>query len=110
VVRGGTLIQHLQNTELHRVKNVAEVHRIDVIPDTKLAAIMGTDSQMVNSRHHQAVGRVGAGLCVSATAPDGIVEALEDPLKRFAIAVQWHPEDRFEADRALFEAFAEAAG
>jgi len=54
---------------------------------TRLAAIMGTDSQMVNSRHHQAVGAGGPGLRVSATAPDGVVEALEDPLKRFAIAV-----------------------
>jgi putative glutamine amidotransferase len=113
VVRGGTLIQHLESTETHRVKNVAEVHRIEVIPGTRLAAIMGTDSQMVNSRHHQAVGRVGAGLRVSATAPDGIVEALEDPLKRFAIAVQWHPEERIDIgahDRALFEAFAAALG
>jgi putative glutamine amidotransferase len=111
VVRGGTLIQHLENTELHRVKNVAEVHRIEVIPGTRLAAILGTESRMVNSRHHQAVGRVGAGLRVSATAPDGIVEALEDPLKRFAIAVQWHPEERIDIgahDRALFEAFAAA--
>jgi putative glutamine amidotransferase len=89
------------------------VHRIEVIPGTRLAAIMGTDSQMVNSRHHQAVGRVGAGLRVSATAPDGVVEALEDPLKRFAIAVQWHPEERIDIgahDRALFEAFAAALG
>jgi putative glutamine amidotransferase len=111
VVRGGSLIQDLENIEMHRVKSAAEVHRIDVVPATRLAAIMGTDFQMVNSRHHQAVGRVGAGLRVSATAPDGIVEALEDPLKRFAIAVQWHPEERIDIgahDRALFEGFAAA--
>jgi gamma-glutamyl-gamma-aminobutyrate hydrolase PuuD len=111
VVRGGTLVQHLENTELHRVKNLAEVHLIEVVPGTKLASIIGTAPQIVNSRHHQAVGRLGEGLRVSATAPDGVVEALEDPLKRFVVAVQWHPEERIDLgahDRALFVAFAAA--
>ncbi len=111
VVRGGTLVQHLENTAMHRVKDLAEVHRIEVVPGTRLASIIGPASQVVNSRHHQAVGRLGQGLRVSATAPDGVVEALEDPLKRFVVAVQWHPEERIGIgahDRALFEAFAAA--
>jgi putative glutamine amidotransferase len=113
VVRGGTLIQHLHNTEMHRVPTLANVHRIRAIPGTKLAKIIGTYPQLVNSRHHQAVDQIGAGLEVSATAPDGVVEALEDPLLRFAIGVQWHPEERLDAgahDCALFEAFAAACG
>ena len=111
VVRGGTLIQHLENAAMHRVKDLAGVHLIQVVPGTKLAAIVGAGSEIVNSRHHQAAGRIGEGLQVSATAPDGVVEALEDPAKRFAIAVQWHPEERLDVgahDRALFQAFAAA--
>jgi len=65
----------------------------------------------VNSRHHQAVQKVGTGLVVSATAPDGVVEAVEDPSKRFCLGVQWHPENFYRTGefRALFEAFVNAA-
>jgi putative glutamine amidotransferase len=105
VVRGGTLHQHV---ECHLQKGVDDAHSIEVVPRTRLASILGGGERVVNSRHHQTADCVGEGLQVSARAPDGVVEGLEDPLKRFAIAVQWHPEDRFEADRALFEAFAGA--
>ncbi len=111
VVRGGTLIQHLDNSTVHRVKGLAEVHAIEVAPGTKLASIADAGVRMVNSRHHQAVDRIGRGLLVSATAPDGVVEALEDPERRFVVAVQWHPEERIdvgEHDLRLFEAFAAA--
>lgn len=63
------------------------------------------------SRHHQAVDRPGNGLIVSAIAPDGVIEALEKPGDSFAVAVQWHPEDRIllsPGDRKLFDALAEA--
>jgi putative glutamine amidotransferase len=65
----------------------------------------------VNSRHHQAVQTVGSGLVVSATAPDGVIEAVEDPSKRFCVGVQWHPENFYRTGefRALFEAFVTAA-
>ena len=61
--------------------------------------------------HHQAVQKVGDGLVVSATAPDGVVEAVEDPSKRFCLGVQWHPENFYRTGefRALFEAFVTAA-
>jgi putative glutamine amidotransferase len=65
----------------------------------------------VNSRHHQAVESKGEGLNVSAISEDGVIEALEKPDAAFALAVQWHPEDRIfvsDADRKLFEAFAAA--
>ena len=69
------------------------------------------DTCAVNSRHHQAVKEVGKGLVVSATAPDGVIEAVEDPTRRFCLGVQWHPENFYRTGefRALFEGFIEAA-
>jgi putative glutamine amidotransferase len=118
VFQGGSLIQHLASSDVHRQKvdGVARgshpaAHRVRVEPDTKLAAIVGAGELEVNSRHHQAVDRLGDGLTVSALSADGVVEGLELPEAAFAVAVQWHPEDRVnvsEADRKLFQAFADA--
>jgi putative glutamine amidotransferase len=118
VACGGTLIQHLASTDVHRGKNTGDepgrhraVHSVSVRGGTRLAAIIGEGEHAVNSRHHQAVDRPGAGLAVSAVSSDGVIEALEKPDHPFAVAVQWHPEDRTlasEADRKLFQAFAEA--
>lgn len=70
------------------------------------------DACEVNSRHHQAVGRVAEGFEASATAPDGLVEAIERPGLRFCVGVQWHPENFWRTGefRCLFEAFVEACG
>jgi putative glutamine amidotransferase len=69
------------------------------------------DACPVNSRHHQAPGRLGEGLTVSATAPDGVIEAIEDPSRRFCVGVQWHPENFYRTGefRALFEGLVEAS-
>lgn len=118
VARGGTLVQHLSSTAVHRQKpNGAEpgkhpsAHRVWVAPETRLAGIVGAGGLDVNSRHHQAVESLGQGLAVSAISEDGVIEAIELPGAAFAVAVQWHPEDRIlvsQADRKLFEAFAAA--
>jgi putative glutamine amidotransferase len=118
VVCGGTLIQHLPSTLVHRQrpKNAEAgkhpvAHEIGVSANTRLGDLIGSGRNGVNSRHHQAVDRLGEGLVVSATADDGVIEAVEHPDARFAIAVQWHPEDRIfvsAEDRKLFEAFAAA--
>ncbi|MDH3772202.1 MAG: gamma-glutamyl-gamma-aminobutyrate hydrolase family protein, partial [Nitrospirota bacterium] len=56
-----------------------------------------------------AAGAVGPGVVVSAQAPDGVVEAIEDPSRHFCLGVQWHPEYRISvADDALFDALIEA--
>jgi len=64
----------------------------------------------VNSRHHQAIGRLAQGLEVSAEAPDGVIEAVERPASKFCIGVQWHPENFWRTGefRPLFEAFVNA--
>jgi putative glutamine amidotransferase len=111
VALGGTLIQHLPQTQAHRQRGVMDAHSIHVMGGTRLAAAIGDGPLVVNSRHHQAVDTVGEGLVISARSNDGVVEAIEIPDKRFALGVQWHPEDRVparEADTRLFQAFAKA--
>src|SRR6184192_4174545 len=70
------------------------------------------DACEVNSRHHQAVKAVAPGFVVCATAPDGVIEAIEDPAQPFCLGVQWHPENFFRTGefRPLFEGFLDAAG
>ena len=65
----------------------------------------------VNSRHHQAIRAVAPGFVVSATAPDGIVEAIEKPDAAFCVAVQWHPENFWATGRfaGLFSGLVRAA-
>ncbi|MBK9515942.1 MAG: gamma-glutamyl-gamma-aminobutyrate hydrolase family protein [Anaeromyxobacter sp.] len=67
-------------------------HLVEVAPGTRLAGLVGAGPLMVNSTHHQAVRAPGAGVVVSALAPDGVVEALELAGPAFALGVQWHPE------------------
>lgn len=118
VARGGTLHQHLPSTNLHQQRLPHQspgqhraVHEVVVAPDSKLATIVGAGTHEVNSRHHQAVDQLGHNLTVTAVSTDGVIEGLEVPGNRFAVAVQWHPEDRIavcKEDRKLFESFAEA--
>jgi putative glutamine amidotransferase len=116
VQHGGTLVQHLESTERHRVKTADRglpAHRVDIVPGTRLAAIAGESRTWdVNSRHHQAIGKPGGGLLVSARDPeDRTIEAVERPDKRFVVGVQWHPENQSRTDERqarLFRAFADA--
>jgi putative glutamine amidotransferase len=78
---------------------------------SRLAAIMGATRVPVNSLHHQAVKEVAPGFVATAVSPDGVIEAMEMPGKRFALSVQWHPEDLAADDskmQALFNAFVTA--
>jgi Predicted glutamine amidotransferases len=107
VLRGGDLVQHLPESvghEGHReTLGVFSQHPVDVKEGTRLASILGARHESVRSSHHQGVGQVGAGLVESAWAEDGSLEGMEDPSKRFAVAVLWHPEMEDE-DKRLFEA------
>jgi putative glutamine amidotransferase len=119
VAHGGDLFQHLpdevgDSVRHHRGDPEDPVvwHEVEVVPDSLLAKVLGTDTLDVNSFHHQAPRRVGAGLEVVARARDGVVEGLEVRGAPFEIGVQWHPEgiaDRPE-QAALFRAFVDAAG
>jgi putative glutamine amidotransferase len=105
VALGGDLEQHVPDrvgTELHReVPGVFSEHDVAVAGGTRLASILG-ERHDVKSHHHQGFGSLGSGLREAARAPDGTLEALEDPSRRFTLGVLWHPEAG--EDRALFEA------
>jgi len=105
VARGGDLVQHLPEVvgnEKHReVKGAFSDHPVRVEPGSKLGTLLG-DSAPAKSSHHQGVGRLGEGLREVAWAEDGTVEGLEDPQKRFAVGVLWHPEAG--EDTKLFDA------
>jgi gamma-glutamyl-gamma-aminobutyrate hydrolase PuuD len=107
VVRGGTLIQHLPDTARHKQKTgAAPVH--DVVVEGEMAEVFGASRVAVNSRHHQAIEWMGEGMVVTARDPeDGVIEGFVVPGARFAMGVQWHPEDMVddERQRRLFKAF-----
>ncbi|MGH9811086.1 MAG: gamma-glutamyl-gamma-aminobutyrate hydrolase family protein, partial [Terriglobia bacterium] len=101
---GGSLSQHIEE---HKLKQ-KRMHEVEIYEGSCLARILGAGMHAVNSRHHQAVADTGWGLVVSAKSPSGVIEGLERPDLRFAIAVQWHPEDMVRdhpLQRKLFEEF-----
>ena len=112
---GGALVQHLPGAARH-VRRTPDrglpAHRVVIEPGTLLASIAQRETWEVNSRHHQAVARLGSGLRVCARDPeDGAIEAIELPGRRYVLAVQWHPENQAPEDpeqRRLFQSFAGA--
>jgi putative glutamine amidotransferase len=88
-------------------------HPIDVAPDSRLFRAFNGATVQVNSMHHQGIRRLGEGLRATATAPDGLIEALEAADDaHFLVGVQWHPEMLIDTDpgtRRLFESFIEAS-
>ena len=110
VALGGDLVQHLPEVvgdekHKHTAGEFAD-HDVDLEPGTRLAAVLG-DHAPVKSHHHQGFGRLGGGLREAARAEDGTLEAIEDPERRFALGVLWHPEEA--EDLRLFEALVEEA-
>jgi putative glutamine amidotransferase len=116
VVLGGSLIQHIEDevkdSLLHEQPNprTEPGHKVKIAKGSLLHRICGAEEMAVNSAHHQAVKAVGTGVLVNATAPDGIIEGIEDPRKKFCLGVQWHPELKAgSCDRRIFEAFIAAS-
>jgi putative glutamine amidotransferase len=115
VARGGTLVQDLPETIGHdqhrRVRGTFEGadHHVRLAPGSLVARAAGEEHHASKSHHHQGVDRVGEGLTVSGWAEmDDLPEALEDPDRRFALGVQWHPEAD-ETSRLIAALVAEAA-
>ncbi|WP_342526276.1 type 1 glutamine amidotransferase [Chryseomicrobium sp. FSL W7-1435] len=113
VAAGGTIIQHLDRqiypTLLQHNPNRDRSdyhHIIAVKSDSFLADWIQTQTLRVNSFHHQAVGELGDGIHIAATAPDGVIEAIEHPELNW-FGVQWHPETLTDCPHAhlLFQQF-----
>jgi putative glutamine amidotransferase len=124
VWRTGTLDQQLPPGVQHNAgRSVAQAHRVQVDPQSKLAAILRAAGALpesneliipVNSSHHQAPEVLGDGLRLAAWCPDdGVKEAVEGTSPdQFVLGVQWHPERTYDsepASRAIFRAFIQAA-
>jgi len=122
VIRGGGLLQHLEDREPHRARRGEDGvsiesgwHEVVVRANSTLASVTGANTLHVNSRHHQAVLAANLAPDVLATgiAVDGVIEAIEVPGYAWALGVQWHPErpemtmvpELREGSRALFEGF-----
>ena len=86
----------------------AHSHAVNLTPGGRLAGLYGRPGLTVNSVHYQGVDRLGEGLTVEATAPDGIIEAFSAQVgKAPVLAVQWHPEWRTETSPDAQALFAE---
>jgi putative glutamine amidotransferase len=112
VALGGTLVQHIPDSVAdaleHEQPNPRHEpgHPVAVVPGTLLHRIVGALEMRVNSAHHQAVRAPGPHAVVNATAPDTVIEGLEDARYRFCLGVQWHPEFFIDpGDRRIFDAF-----
>jgi putative glutamine amidotransferase len=125
VAFGGSLVQDIPSQQAGALQHnlavpphqsYALAHEVWFEKDSLLGSLLkdrlsDADSCEVNSRHHQAVREAAAGFRVTATAPDGVIEAIEDPAARFCLGVQWHPENFWRTGefRALFEGFVQAS-
>ncbi len=119
VYRGGALIQDIQAQLPGAIKHEQGTprdrpsHSVRLLEESLLSTIVGSNDLLVNSHHHQGIEVIGRDLVATAWAPDGLVEALEDPRSdRFVVAVQWHPELGWNKDpfsQELFKRFVEQA-
>lgn len=116
VAFGGTLLQYIPEdvpgAPPHELPtDEAPQHPVRIEPGTLLARLLGAETAVVNSYHHQAVAKLAPGFRVGARSPEGIVEAIEREDHPFYVGVQWHPERMPESPQSarLFRALADAA-
>jgi len=100
---GGTLWQDLPSEFPGKDIQHRHVHHpVLIAPDSRLALVIGTTNTVVNSIHHQAVKKIAPGFRVTATAPDGVIEAIESD-QYPAVGLQFHPEKLLcDEDRQQF--------
>jgi len=122
VAMGGTLIQDIPSQITGALQHsmpqprAGSAHEVWVSKESKLSTLLKDHMEdgetcHVNSRHHQSVKDVAKGFEVTATSPDGVIEAMEKPEAPYCIAVQWHPENFWRTGefRELFEGLVQAA-
>ena len=106
------LIRHREDSTRPLDEQYAPTHKLELTDTGLLASLAGTTDVSVNSLHTQGVAKLGAGLVVEATAPDGLIEAFSvQGSAAFSLAVQWHPEWKVAENPfylAIFRAFGTA--
>jgi putative glutamine amidotransferase len=119
VVCGGTLWQDIavqgagdaaHDGETAGTPRTQTVHPVVLEPDSLLSGVLQATVVGVNSLHHQALRRVGEGLRVVGRAPDGVVEAVEMPERRFVVGLQCHPEEHSATEPWAARLFAALVG
>jgi putative glutamine amidotransferase len=115
VALGGALIQHIPDSIAEALAHEQSTphsqpgHVVKILPGTLLRQIVGSEQMQVNTSHHQAVRSPGRAI-INAVAPDGVIEGIEDPSKKFCLGVQWHPEYLIDpGDAHIFAALVAAA-
>ena len=123
VAAGGTLYQDLSSEYPGAIKHdywpkAGErtrqdlAHPVNVVENSRLSRLIGSNTFLVNSMHHQGIKQLAPTLVANAFAPDGLIEGVESGNDDFVLGVQWHPEDLADTDptmRSLFDAFVEAS-
>ncbi len=101
------LLEHLPGSlqhENHKLRRDYLAHRVSIETNSQLLNILASNQVQVNSLHHQGIRKLGDGLKVSASAPDGLIEAVELAGHPFGLGVQWHPEE-LQEDPAMCNLF-----
>ena len=92
VCLGGTLIQDLEQKELHSRMGSSDdkIHPCYAVRGSLIEKLYGS-MPVTNSAHHQAIRNLGDGLKITMTSSDGVVEAVEHSFLP-VFGLQWHPE------------------
>jgi putative glutamine amidotransferase len=106
------LLDHRENCTATVPEQYADVHSVNLVPNTWFAELMQQTEIAVNSLHGQGIKRLGRDLAALAYAPDGLIEAVHLPnLAQFTLGVQWHPEWQAAQNPfsvRMFQAFGQA--
>jgi len=113
---GGTLYQDLRSELASGITHdqgeaIGHTHEVEVVPGSRLSAMVGAGRIPVNSYHHQAVRELAPYFIATARAPDGVVEGVEARDGSWVVAIQWHPERQLpdtgddDPERLLFAGF-----
>jgi len=95
VVLGGSLhqgIEHFYAEGTGNMRSILPRKRITVFEGSDLRRILGVAECRVNALHDQSIDKLGDGVVVSAMEETGVIQAIENPDRRFFVGVQWHPE------------------
>lgn len=111
IALGGTLYQDINVQVPNAIGHMCSYnihqgyHTINILEDSMLNSIFGTDKLIVNSQHHQSIKDLGKDLKISSTTIDGIVESIESSNEKWIIGTQFHPEVMIESDNRFLEIF-----